>query len=342
MLWLLLGLLLPLGACLANRALVFLKPHAATDACHAFLRAHLSSAGIALLSAGTTHAQEIEQRGLIDAHYGSLASAAMSTEPADLRISPAAREAFVKAYGVEWEDTLGSIIRNDKALAALGVDGSALEGMWRRGLQVKLAPGTYISRLDLSQHDQHGPLYTINGFYPAMREAFIKPGAQVRFMVCEFSESELSWQDFRQKVIGATDPAKAAAGSARAALLERWSELGLESAPTQGLNGVHASAGPLEGLKERIIWAGTQLGDDELASALLDHGLKKRTLEHWLSENPVVTLGGKTDKVFDLTEEISTDALLEMVRLDNSAAVSESSTTECAPPPSGFEWGPTY
>jgi hypothetical protein len=53
------------------------------------------------------------------------------------------------------------------------------KAMWRKGPFVKLAPGTYVARLigdevpGLPQRDR--PI-TLNGFYPAMREAFIKPG----------------------------------------------------------------------------------------------------------------------------------------------------------------------
>ena len=50
-------------------------------------------------------------------------------------------------------------------------------------------------------------------------------------------------------MIGATNPSVAAAGSCRARLLEAWEDLGLTEAPGMPNNGVHASAGPLEGLK---------------------------------------------------------------------------------------------
>ena len=80
------------------------------------------------------------------------------------------------------------------------------------------------------------------------------------------------------------------------------------------LNGVHASAGPLEGLKERCVWAGASLQTDAFAQALLgEGGLSQATLEAWLNDNPLVTLGGSTDKIFDLTEEMSADEVLALV-----------------------------
>ena len=74
-----------------------------------------------------------------------------------------------------------------------------------------------------------------------------------------------------------------------------------------------APAGPLEGLKERCVWAGATLESDAFAQQLLAAGLERSTLEAWLDTNPVVTLEGKTDKVFDLTEEMSAAEVLRAV-----------------------------
>ena len=148
-----------------------------------------------------------------------------------------------------------------------------------------------------------------------MRQQFVEPDAELRYLVCEFDEAELSWKRFRREVIGATNPSEAAPGSARAELLSRWSELGLPAETTYGQNGVHASAGPLEGLKERCIWAGGTLDDDAFARALIDGAaLEPGTLEAWLQDNTVVTLGGETDKVFDLTEEMGSLQVVELCR----------------------------
>ena len=63
------------------------------------------------------------------------------------------------------------------------------------------------------------------------------------------------------------------------------------------------------------MWAGATLGTDALARELMDTcGLGRATLQSWLDDNPVVTLGGQTDKVFDLTEEKDSGSVLEMCR----------------------------
>lgn len=300
---------LPLG--LRNSAVVFVKPHAATDACEAFVRERLVAKGIEIVDAGVKTAAEIESKKLIDQHYGSLARIAMDTQPADMALSESALAAFESSFGTSWSAALGSALRNDEAMAKLGVDGLALEPMWRGGVQCKLAPGTYVSRLDGVSE----PMYTLNGFYPAMRQSYVADGAEVRYLVCEWDEASLSWKDFRRSVIGATNPSDAASGSVRAEIMAKWADLGLPSEPTLGANGVHASAGPLEGLKERCVWAGASLESDGLACALASEaGIPRATLDAWLDDNPVVRLGGEEDKVFDLTEEKGTGAVLELCR----------------------------
>ena len=107
--------------------------------------------------------------------------------------------------------------------------------------------------------------------------------------MCEFEEDVLSRRAFRRDVIGATDLEAAADGSARAAL-RALRHFGLDAAPSTGNNGVHASAGPLEGLKERCVWAGATLESDAFAQQPLAAGLERSTLEAWLDTNPVVTL----------------------------------------------------
>jgi hypothetical protein len=51
-----------------------------------------------------------------------------------------------------------------------------------------------------------------------------------------------SWEDFRGKVLGGTDPKTAADGSVRRSILDQWKALKLKDEPNVGDNGVHASA----------------------------------------------------------------------------------------------------
>ena len=173
---------------LKNSALVFVKPHASSEQVAAFVRDRLTAAGLSIVGSGIKTAEEIEERKLIDQHYGSLARLAMETRPVDFSPSEQALASFEETYGIAWADALTSIVRNDEALNNLGIDGLALETMWRSGTQLKLAPGTYVSRLDKSGD----AMFTINGFYPAMRMAFVEPGATVSGLFFSLSASFLA------------------------------------------------------------------------------------------------------------------------------------------------------
>ena len=72
------------------------------------------------------------------------------------------------------------------------------------------------------------PLFVINGFYMSMREKFTLPEAKLHYFVVDWSADALSWEDFRGKVLGATDPATAEEGAIRKMILDKWEELGLK------------------------------------------------------------------------------------------------------------------
>mgnify|MGYP007078112305 CR=1 FL=1 len=44
----------------------------------------------------------------------------------------------------------------------------------------------------------------------AMREKFTKPGESIHYYLVEWDPAALSWEDFRGKLLGATDPATGA------------------------------------------------------------------------------------------------------------------------------------
>ena len=74
----------------------------------------------------------------------------------------------------------------------------------------------------------------------AMREKFTKPSSSIYFYLVEWDPAKLSWEDFRGKVLGATDPATAADGSLRKTIFAQWKSLELAAEPNVGDNGVHA------------------------------------------------------------------------------------------------------
>jgi len=149
------------------------------------------------------------------------------------------------------------------------------------------------------------PCFIINGFYMSMREKFTLADAKLHYMTVEFPADALSWEDFRGKVLGATDPATAEAGSIRKMILDKWEELGLASEPNVGDNGVHASASPFEAMAERNNWLGVALKDDVFSSAMLAAGVPEETIAAW-TKDPQVDIGeGKKGSIFDALEDMN-------------------------------------
>jgi hypothetical protein len=119
----------------------------------------------------------------------------------------------------------------------------------------------------------------------AMRSSYTTPPASIHYFTVEWPSAALSWSDFRGKVLGATDPTKAAAGSVRRLILEKYEALGLAIKPNTGDNGVHASASPFEALAERMNWLGQAIESDTYGSGLLAAGVPKAVLQHWTQVN---------------------------------------------------------
>ena len=157
-------------------------------------------------------------------------------------------------------------------------------------------------------------MYVVNGFYMAMREKYTKPGASLSFMTVEWDSKALSWADFRREVVGATDPKKAERGSCRWMILGQWKELGLQSEPDVGDNGMHASASPFEALAERMNWLGAAVATDEFGKAMLAAGISEDTVLQW-TKDPQVTFEGKAQSLFDTLEDLDCSECLHRAQM---------------------------
>ena len=290
-----------------NTAVVSLKPHAANAKCAALIEGRFAEAGVQVVSKGSVGGAAIDAEKLVDQHYGTLATAAMTSTGAELELSDERKAAFEALYGVPW--AAARKITNPAAMAELSINGVQLEAVWRKGKDFKIAPGTYLA--ELTGNGLQGRTWTVNGFYLGMREEFVSPTACVNYYVVQFDMHKTSWASFRGGFIGATEPSEAVAGSVRRACMLSWEELGLATKPSKACNCVHASAGPLEALKERIVWAGHALETDSVGAALLEANVPLETLQEWMAENPVVEVGslGK-GKIFDITEGLDTADML--------------------------------
>ncbi len=285
---------------MTNNALLFIKPQAITPQAIAFVEDRLHQAGIQFKAAGEKDAAALRRDGTIDRHYFSISRAAMNIPPGETEVPAKGKAEFQKIFGRSIDSVInsGELINCTEAFERLGNPSpQTLNSLWRNGIEIKLGPGLYVSRLEESG------LFVINGFYPSMKELFVAAGMRVKLYNLHFDPDALSWRDFRASVIGATDPDKAVPGSLRRQLRDNYRNLGLEAQPRTAFNGIHGSAGPIESLREFLVWRGTDPADQELGAALLKSGMSSGQLDA-LIENSHARFKEKQGPVFDITEDV--------------------------------------
>jgi len=260
---------------------------------------------------GDLTSEVIDKKKLIDQHYYAIASKATILKPKELNVP---KDKFKEQFGLEWDDALsqGVVYNAMDACEHLGIDADKLSDLWAKCKKdnnlVKFGGGFYCGKVMMEGKD---PIYAFNGFFMSMRAAFTAPGRSIHYFSVEFDEGKLSWEDFRNKVLGPTDPATAPADSLRGQILAKWKEFGLASEPNVGDNGVHASASPFEGLAERMNWLETPCTKDPYGQRLLEAGLDEATIKAW-SVDPQVTIeGNKKGSLFDQLEDMNATPCLE-------------------------------
>jgi nucleoside diphosphate kinase len=287
-----------------DAAFVFVKPHAVNDKVKELVTQKLKSSGITVVSEGSIAAEKIDKDQLIDTHYGAIAAKAVKLKPEALVVQPKAKEDFEKKFGSSWEDALksGQVYNAMDAVAKLGITTDELNDRWDGSEKLKFGGGFYCGKI--------GDIFVINAFYMSMRGKFTSPGASIYYYEVEWNPKDLSWADFRQKVLGGTDPKTAQPDSARNQIYSNWEGLGLKSCPNTGDNGVHASASPFEALAERCNWLGASFKEDFYGKALLASGVSEDMLTAWF-DDPPVNFEGKDQSLFDLLEDLDARECLE-------------------------------
>jgi len=298
-----------------NKAFLFIKPHAVTDAVKAMVPTMLAEAGINILSEGAISSEDIDAKMFIDKHYYAIASKATLLKPTELTIPAKGLAEFESKFGLTWEAALeaGKVFNALDACKQLELDADAIDKVWgatkKAGNLIKFGGGFYVGLIDSVEGKE--PIYALNCFFMSMRNKFTAPGLSIYYYDVEWDQARLSWGDFRGQILGPTDPTTAPATSVRGAIFAKWEELGLDHVPDTGDNGVHASASPFEGLAERVNWLGADLAGDAFGAALVGAGIPAETLAAW-SVDPVVPYadGGK-GSLFDALEDMDAEPCLK-------------------------------
>lgn len=167
----------------------------------------------------------------------------------------------------------------------------------------KLAPGTHSQQMNFAGS---GDCVVFVGFFPLMAAHFTATGRSIIAMPVR---SKTNWEVLRNTMIGDTDPQNAVAGSFRGDLLQNKAALDMPIV-NKGQNGIHMSAGPLEGMVELIRFTSDRASGQTLATdvtnfgaAYLAAGGSKADLQT-LQTNPLLNVNGKTISAFDVTEHV--------------------------------------
>mmetsp|Transcript_39318 Transcript_39318/g.83752 ORF Transcript_39318/g.83752 Transcript_39318/m.83752 type:complete len:375 (-) Transcript_39318:1678-2802(-) len=321
-----------------NAAFVFIKPHAVTEDVKTLAKSTLEAKGLKILSEGSIKGETIDAKKLIDQHYYSIASKATILKPAQLNVNEAK---FQEKFGLSWKEALesGKVFNAMDGCDFLKLSSDELDAAWARAKKadklVKFGGGFYCGLVEVEGKD---PVYIFNGFFMSMRSKFTAPGTEIYYYSVEWDSSALSWEDFRGKVLGPTDPATAPSDSLRGQILAKWKDLGLEAEPNVGDNGMHASASPFEGMAERCNWLETPVEKDIFGAKLLTAGVPVTILKDW-SVDPQVIIeeGGKMGSIFDQLEDMDAtpclDKLLTLAKLNGAVqAVPEVKPASFNPP----------
>mmetsp|Transcript_21139 Transcript_21139/g.46036 ORF Transcript_21139/g.46036 Transcript_21139/m.46036 type:complete len:357 (+) Transcript_21139:60-1130(+) len=306
-----------------NSAFVFVKPHAVTEKTTNMVRDGLKAKGLRVTSEGVLTSEVIDEKKLIDQHYYAIASKATILKPCELNVP---KDKFKAFFGLEWDDALkqGVVFNALDACKEFGCSADELSKAWnaakKDGKLIKFGGGFYCGLVSMNGKT----LYVFNAFFMTMRSAFTAPGKEIHYYTVEWDEDKLSWEDFRGKVLGPTDPKDAPADSLRGEILAKWKELGLASEPNVGDNGVHASASPFEAVAERMNWLEKRCDQDEYCKAMVAAGVKEATINAW-SVDPQVKCW-KTDakmgiqvaskgSLFDQLEDLDATPCLEKAKI---------------------------
>lgn len=294
-----------------NEFLFFLKPELTMDDQQIsfekildMIFGKLDTFGLGLKNVILLPASYLGKHNIIAGHYGVINAIARNAKQ---NLNKNARDRFSELYQIDIEeaDVLGGLEFADQ-YPDLTPD--AIDFLWQNAPVKKLGGGAYCGEVSLDGRK----LFLVNGFHPRQLAHFIAPG---RSIVAMTLAGHTSWEKARNELIGKTNPAEALQGSIRQTLMENKDLYGLQ-AVSSSWNGVHLSAGPVEGLVELIRYntdfdTGTKLtpADFTFGQKLIDLVGEVRTKQ--LLANPEVVFDGEKISVFDLTEEKdSTEALL--------------------------------
>jgi hypothetical protein len=253
-------------------------------------------------------AKYLKDFNIIAQHYGVINKLASD---AATNISESAKEVFKTKFNNNFNEV--KVSGGIEFIKEFGeFTPFTLDILWKNKQNIKLAGGTYCENITMDNES----IYLVNGFHPRQIEHFTSEG---RSIVVFTVSSDIDWSTARTNFIGATNPANAHEGSVRRELLNNKEKLGLDEV-SQGFNGVHLSAGPVEALVELIRYNSNFSDKNKIKKSSsfsfgqsLEAGFSKPSIDKIL-DNVNVSVNGKSVSIFDITEEKNSDESLALLR----------------------------
>lgn len=253
------------------------------------------------------NASYLDKQAIIAQHYGVINKLSSDIQQF---ISTEAKNKFEAIYKQPFSSSkvLGSLefMRSYPEFSA-----TTLSYLWQNSPTEKLAASIYSQKLILDGKT----VFLINGFHPRQLEHFIASG---RFIITMTLKGDIDWSLARNNFIGTTNPAEAEPGSIRRELLEKKEMLQLENV-SSSWNGVHLSAGPIEGLIELMRYnsnfedGNLSKPDDYLFGKELMKFLDVDSINKLVS-NPIIRIAEKQQSLFDFTEGKNRMDCLEILK----------------------------
>lgn len=267
----------------------------------------LEQFNLKIININILSAKYLDKNNIMAQHYGIINQ--LSQNPKE-NLSQTAIQTFENLYNISLAEAniIGSLelMKKDNSITV-----AKLEELVN-GVEIqKLAGGTYVQKINLDGKET----YIINSFHPKQLMHFIE---SKRSIITFTLAGNTDWNIARTDLIGSTNPPVAKDGSIRKELYTNKSTLGLADI-SYSLNGVHLSAGPIEGLIELIRFNSDfennikpPLSEFNMGKLLIDN-FNQKQIEIILS-NPDFEYEGKKQSIFDITEEKNADEAISILK----------------------------
>jgi nucleoside diphosphate kinase len=272
-----------------NHAFIYIKPASNIPGVVSLVRDVFLSKGFVIAGEGDISSYTIKQKKLAARQYANICKMAQDLTPRELELSAAAYIRFQKKFHLAWCDALAvERVYNARDCAlALHISHSELMKLWLEsiyhGNMVKFGRGCYCARL--VDPSDASLIYCINGFYPHMQASYEALDTFAHYFHIEWVPELMSWDTFRRRIIGSTNPVTAHPESLRYLVYADWQILGLPLQPNMENNAIHSSASAYEAMVERGIWLNLPTELDPLGTRLHREGIPSTTLDSW-AQNP--------------------------------------------------------